>query len=72
MLRWEPGRASFKAFRGSTSTWESSAVGEHVFTSGVPPPGNESIHMNLYVFGNTSNPLRHGAEVIIEKFEYLP
>jgi hypothetical protein len=54
------------------SSWESSAVGEHVFTSGVPPPGSESIHMNLYVFGNTSNPLRRGAEVIIEKFEYLP
>jgi len=72
VLRWSPGRAAFKAFRGAVSRWDSPAVREHVFTSGVPAPGNESVHLNFYVFGNTSHPLRQGSEVIVEKFEYLP
>jgi hypothetical protein len=72
MLRWAPDRASFRAYRGSASRWEATPVAEHVFTSGVPAPGNESVHITLYVFGNNSNPLRHGTEVIVENFEYLP
>jgi hypothetical protein len=72
MLRWSPGRAAFRAYRGVVSRWDAGAVGEHVFTSGVPSPGDELIHMDLYVFGNTGEPLRHGSEVTIEKFEYLP
>lgn len=66
VLNWEPGRASFQATRGT-----SEIIARHAFTSGIPSPGNESIHMNLYVFGNR-NPLWHGTEVIVEKFEYLP
>jgi hypothetical protein len=70
-LRWEPGRATFATWRGSGDR-ESRTIAEHVFTSGVPSPGNEAIHMNLYVFGNKRNPLQRGTEVVIEKFEYLP
>jgi hypothetical protein len=70
-LGWEPGRASFKSFRGS-SGGESNVVAEHVFTSGIPSPGNERIHANLYVFDNKRNPLQHEFEVVIEKFEFLP
>ena len=45
----------------------------HVFTSGVPSPGNEAVHLNFYVFDNRRSALRHGVEVaILEKFEYLP
>jgi hypothetical protein len=65
-FNWEPGRISFKTARGAN------AVAEHTFTSGVPSPGNELVFMNLYVYDNKRNPLRQGAEVIIEKFEYLP
>jgi hypothetical protein len=72
MLRWAPDRAAFRAYRGAVSRWETTPVGEHVFTSGVPAPGDESVHLSLYVFGNNSNPLRHGTEVIVEDFEYLP
>jgi hypothetical protein len=72
MLQWGPGRAAFRAYRGVVSSWDAQPVCEHVFTSGVPSPGGETIHMNLYVFGNTANPLRRGSEVIVEKFEYLP
>jgi hypothetical protein len=69
-LRWEPGRASFKTVGGWGT--ESGAVAEHVFTSGVPSPGSETIHINFYVFNNKRFPLKHAAEVIVEKFEYLP
>jgi hypothetical protein len=71
MLRWQPGRTKFTAFRG-TSDRKSDLIEEHEFTSGVPTPGDDPVHLNFYVFGNNNNPLRHGTEVIIEKFEFLP
>ena len=72
MLRWAPDRAAFRAYRGAVTRWETIPSEEHVFTSGVPPPGNESLRLSLYVFGNEMNPLRHGNEVVVESFEYLP
>ena len=65
-MDWQPGRAAFRAKLGKR------VVAEHVFTSGIPTPGNERIHMNLYVYGNKRNPLQRESEVIVEKFEYLP
>jgi len=72
MMRWEPGRASFRAFRGVASRWNLNPVREHIFTSGVPAAGNESVHLNLYVFDHVSDPLHSPTEVIVERFEYLP
>jgi len=69
-LRWEPGRMRFRTTRGTDLS--TNIVSEHSFTSGVPSPGNELVHINLYVYDNSSNPLRQGSEVIVEKFEYLP
>lgn len=69
-FRWEPGRLSFKSFPGNAA--DSRAVAEHVFTSGVPSPGGESVRMNLYVYGKAGTPLKDETEVVIEKFEYLP
>jgi hypothetical protein len=63
---------SFVTARPSAPGGKSAIVASHVFSSGIPPPGNESVRMNLYVFDSKQNPLRHEAEVIIEKFEYLP
>ena len=71
-LRWEPGRAVFRTFNGSGADPGSTSTREHVFTSGVPLPGGETIRINLYAFDNKTNPLRSPAEVVIEKFEYLP
>jgi len=65
---WEPGRVSFRTVRGSASD----VVAAHVFTSGVPSAGSETVRLSLYVFDNRRVRLQHGAEVIIEKFEYLP
>lgn len=69
---WEPGRVAFRTVRGSESAGRPDMVAAHVFTSGVPAAGGETVKMNLYVFDNGRVRLRHGVEVIIEKFEYLP
>lgn len=72
VFRWEPGRVSFMTVSGSGTDSKARAVGEHVFTSGVPAPGIESVRMNLYVFNASGTPMQNEAEVVIEKFEYLP
>jgi hypothetical protein len=69
-FRWDPGRIAFRTARGTDA--RAAPAASHTFSSGVPAPGNEAIHMNLYVYGNKTNPLRDSAEVIVEKFEYLP
>jgi hypothetical protein len=69
---WQPGRVTFRTERGSTNSSISSLVGEHTFTVGVPTPDNDFVRINLYRFGNKTSPLINGADVIVEKFEYLP
>jgi hypothetical protein len=71
-IDWQPGQVAFRTLRGATSSMEGDTVAEHIFTSGVPSPGNESINLDLYVFNSKRSPLRHGCEVIVEKFEFLP
>lgn len=69
-FRWEPGRVSFRTVRGAGAG--ARAVAEQVFTSGIPSPGIEATRMALYIFRSSKLPLQNGAEVVIEKFEYLP
>jgi hypothetical protein len=73
-FRWEPGRVTFKTARGASANVrvEARPVAEQVFTSGVPSPGIEAVRMALYIFSSSKIPLKNGAEVVIEKFEYLP
>lgn len=71
-FRWEPGRVTFRTVRGAASGPRSEIISEHVFTSGVPSPGAESVRLALYVYGKSETPVQNGAEVVIEKFEYLP
>ena len=71
-LRWEPGRASFKTVRGAGGRGAGPPVAEHVFTSGVPSSGTETFQLILYVIASEKNPMEKGAEVVVEKFEYLP
>jgi hypothetical protein len=66
-FRWEPARVSFRSQRASNEH-----IAEHVFTSGIPTPGGERVHLNLYTFGKSRTPQTNGIEVVIEKFEYLP
>lgn len=69
-LRWQAGDAVFKTIRGTSARGPS--IAEHTFTTGVPVPGAETVHLSFYIFGNTKNPLQNDVEVVIEKFEYLP
>jgi hypothetical protein len=71
-FRWEAGRVTFRTVRGLSSATHASVVAEQVFTSGIPSHGIESVRMNLYVYHNAKIPFQNGAEVVIEKFEYLP
>jgi len=70
-FRWEPGRVSFTTFVGQRAM-SKHIVSQHVFTSGIPVPANENVHMNLYDFRHSRNPVQQPSEVVIEKFEYLP
>ena len=72
ILRWAPGNASFKTIRGSKSGVAAKVIKEHVFTSDIPTPGAETVHIDLYDFFHSKNGSQRPAEVVIEKFEYLP
>lgn len=65
---WKPGRAMFKTVRLP----DGAMVAQHTFTSGVPLPGGEAVHLDLYVFANRNRALEHETEVVVDKFEYLP
>ena len=69
---WEPGKVTFSTVAGSGNTRGRRGVNQHVFTSGVPSPGSESVRIALYVFHQGPIPLKNENEVIIDKFEYLP
>jgi hypothetical protein len=69
-LRWQPESATFRAARGSAP--DAPAVNEHIFTSGIPQPTGQTVHIDLYNFHHSGSSLQQPAEVVIEKFEYLP
>lgn len=72
ILRWEPGTASFKTMPGSGAGAGSKSIAEHVFTTGIPAAASETVHIDLYDFHHARSSLQIPAEVVIEKFEYLP
>lgn len=69
--RWDPRSLAFESTRGNGKA-NPHIISEHTFTSGLPTPGNETIHMNLYIFSSSPVPLKKETEVVIENFEYLP
>jgi hypothetical protein len=71
-IRWEPGQVMFSTVAGSGKTGGGRVINQHVFTSGVPSPGGQSVRIALYVFHKGPIPLKNENEVIIDKFEYLP
>src|ERR1700758_4711437 len=71
-FRWEPGKVTFSTIAGSIRTFGGRVINQHVFTSGVPTPGGESVRIALYVFHQGKIPLKNENEVVIDKFEYLP
>jgi hypothetical protein len=72
MFRWEPGRVSFKTYLGSATGHEAKTVSEHVFTTGIPTPAAETVHIGFYDYHHSKSSSQQPVEVVIEKFEYLP
>ncbi|HTZ48425.1 MAG TPA: hypothetical protein VMH20_12580 [Verrucomicrobiae bacterium] len=71
-MHWESGRASFETVRGESTHGSAPVVAQHVFTSGVPTPGKETFQFLFYVVASEKAPETKDAEVVIEKFEYMP
>jgi hypothetical protein len=69
-FHWEPGQVAFSTAAGSGH--DGTPLKQHVFTSGVPVAGKETVRLSLYVFDKGQVPLKNDNEVVIEKFEYLP
>jgi hypothetical protein len=70
-FHWEPGSATFRAIERA-GEGHGRALAEHVFTSGVPSPAGETVHINLYPYGKSRTQQQQGVEVVMEKFEFLP
>jgi hypothetical protein len=71
-LRWEPGHATFKTFRGRSSGAGAQLVSEHDFTFAIPGPGQAKLRLIFFVVASNRNPMQKPSEVVVEKFEYLP
>ena len=71
-MRWEPNKVTFRTFRGTNTGGGAHPVAEHVFTSGVPDAGNETIRFSLYVYQNNPTPMQKPAEVIVRRFTFEP
>jgi len=66
---WQSDQLRMTTMRGPGT---GAPVFEHSFTSGVPIPGDEKFRIDFYDFQRGPQPLRHGSEIVIEQFEYLP
>jgi len=71
-FRWEPGRVSFKTVRKTGTTGGDSVVAERLFTARVPTAGAETPHLTLLYDRNAARPPAKAAEVVVEKFAFLP
>jgi hypothetical protein len=71
-FRWEPDRVAFRTVQGATMDAREKPVSQHVFTSGIPRPASETVHIDMYEFHYSRNSSHPPSEVVIEKFEYLP
>jgi len=72
VLRWEPGHATFKTFRGRSSGAAAQLVSQHEFTVAIPGPGDAKLRLIFFVVASDKNPMQKPSEVMVEKFEYLP
>jgi hypothetical protein len=72
LVNWQPGHASFKTVRGAVAGPAGSVVSEHLFTSSIPTPAKEKVHLGLYSYIRSKDLPQQPVEVVIEKFEFLP
>jgi hypothetical protein len=69
-VRWEAARVRMTTVCGAGKGGD--AVADHTFKSGLPEPGDEKFRIAFYDFQRGPQPLQHGAEIVIQRFEYLP
>jgi hypothetical protein len=70
---WEEGRVTMLTSQASGK--EDRLISKHVFTDEIPRPGSESLRMALYAYSDPNHklpPIREGAEVVVDHFEFLP
>jgi hypothetical protein len=70
-FRWEPGNVAFKTLRGSAAGAGAKTVSEHVFTSGIPAPSNETLRIDLYDFHHAESLRQQPAEVVRPQLPFL-
>lgn len=71
-FRWEPKQVSFESVQGVGLVAGKNRIYRHTFSSSIPTPGNETVHIDLYDFHHSKSSNQQPSEVVIEKFEYLP
>jgi hypothetical protein len=71
-LQWRAESATFETTQAGRGAPQHQTVSTKTFTSAIPTPGNESVNIEFCEFEHAKVPLQNGAEVVIEKFEYLP
>jgi hypothetical protein len=71
-FHWESGKVTFESGKGAAQGVNEHSFASHVFSSGIPAPSSETVRINLYDFLHAQHPSQPPAEVVIEKFEYLP
>jgi hypothetical protein len=71
-FRWEPGSALFRSVSGGIDTESHQLIALHTFSGNIPPPSDEAASMNFCEFRLSEIPLRHEAEIVVERFQYLP
>ncbi len=72
VFRWEPTKITFSTFRGAGTGVKSMPVATHTFTADVPAPGAESVHINLCTFDYTPTPQQQPADLVVQRFLFLP
>jgi hypothetical protein len=72
VLRWEPGHATFKSFRGRSSGAGTQPISEHEFTPGISGPGETKLRLIFFAVASDKHPMQRPSEVVVEKFAYFP
>ena len=71
-FHWTPGRITFTTIQGAGSHLETRPTAEHTFTADVPTPKTESVHINLCTFDYTPVQQQQPAEIVVQRFQFLP
>jgi hypothetical protein len=72
LLRWEPGHATFKTYRGRSSSAGAQLVSEYEFAFAIPGPGHAKLRLIFFAVASDKHPMQKPSEVVVEKFEFLP